>query len=185
MMLFLVIVSTTTVSAEELVKPQNAAYTVAIIPYINSTEETAGYVKDIVNGKYTQQYSNGDFKMVALADVQKALNSAGYDASNSELADAAVLSTVAKLTHADYVIAMEISQLITTRHMSFFQAKVVSKAKLRYKFYNAQTNKALSFQVTGASENKTIIGDVGYRDPITKALNQAMDEANVKIKSSL
>jgi len=69
--------------------------------------------------------------------------------------------------------------------MSFFQAKVVSKAKLRYKLYNTEKDKVVSFQVTGLSENKTVFGDVGYKDPITKALNQAMDDANVKIKSNL
>jgi hypothetical protein len=30
-----------------------------------------------------------------------------------------------------------------------------------------------------------VFGDVGYKDPITKALNQAMDNANEKIKSNL
>lgn len=69
--------------------------------------------------------------------------------------------------------------------MSFFQAKVVTKTKLHYKFYNTEKGKVASFQVTGLSENKTIFGDVGYKDPITKALNQAMDDANAKIKSNL
>lgn len=80
---------------------------------------------------------------------------------------------------------MEISQLITTRHMSFFQAKVVSKARLHYKFYNAAQDRVVTFQVTGLSENKAVFGDVGYKDPITKALNQAMDSANEKIKLNL
>ena len=69
--------------------------------------------------------------------------------------------------------------------MSYFQAKVVTKAKLRYKFYNAEKDQLVSFQVTGLSENKTVFGGVGYKAPITIALNQAMDEANLKIKSNL
>jgi hypothetical protein len=69
--------------------------------------------------------------------------------------------------------------------MSFFQAKVVTKAKLRYKFYNTAQDKVVSFQVAGTSENKTVFGDVGYKDPITKALNQGMEEANAKVKSNL
>lgn len=172
------------VSAEPA-KPQEVPCKVAVVPYINSTEETKGYIQEVIDSKYTEQYSNKNFQMIPLVDVQKALNNAGYDASNMELPDKAILSTVAKETNADYVVAMEISQLITTRHMSFFQAKVVTKAKLRYKFYNNEQDKVTSFQVTGVSENKTVFGDVGYKDPITKALNQAMDDANEKIMSSI
>lgn len=188
--LFVISVSFTPVFAEEAVVQQNphpvaTKANVAIIPYINSTEETKGYIQEIINAKYTEQYSNKNFQMVPLVEVQKALNTAGYDASNKELADKDVMASVAEKTNADHVIAMEISQLITTRHMSMFQMKVVTKAKLRYKIYNKEQNKIVSFQVTGASENKTVFGDVGYRDPITKALNQAMDEANGKIMSTL
>ncbi len=117
-------------------------------------------------------------------DVQKALNNAGYNTSNVELPDKDILASVAKNTNADYIIAMEVSQLITTRHLSFFQTKVVTKAKLRYKFYDAKQDKAVSFQTIGSSENKTSFGDIGYKDPITKALNQAMDDANEKIMSN-
>jgi len=183
------------VSAEEMTTPQQThndaaqvaktSYRLAIIPYINSTEENKGYIQEIVDGKYTEHYSNKNFQIIPLEEVQKALNSTGYDISNQELAEKDILASVAKETNADYVIAMEISQLITTRHMSFFQAKVVTKAKLRYKFYNAEKDKVASFQVTGLSENKTVFGDVGYKDPITKALNQAMDDANEKIKGYL
>ena len=184
------------VSAEEMTTPQHThndavqstaktSYRLAIVPYINSTEEKKGYIQEIVDGKYSEHYSNKNFQIIPLEEVQKALNSTGYDVSNQELAEKDILASVAKQTNADYVIAMEISQLITTRHMSFFQAKVVTKAKLRYKFYNAEKDKVASFQVTGLSENKTVFGDVGYKDPITKALNQAMDDANEKIKSYL
>jgi len=180
-----VLAITAIVSAQEAVNPQTITYNIAIIPYINSTEETQGYIHETIDSKYTEQYSNGNFKMIPLVDVQKALNSTGYDLSNKELAEKDILASVAKQTKADYIIAMEVSQLITTRHMSFFQAEVVTKAKLRYKIYNAEKDKVVSFQVTGLSENKTIFGNVGFKDPITKALNQAMDEANVKIMSNL
>jgi hypothetical protein len=43
----------------------------------------------------------------------------------------------------------------------------------------------VSFQTIGSSENKTSFGDVGYKDPIAKALNQAMDDANEKIMGNL
>ncbi|AIF52181.1 hypothetical protein [Pelosinus sp. UFO1] len=50
---------------------------------------------------------------------------------------------------------------------------------------NGLWKKGESFQEVGASENKTSFGDVGYKDPITKALNQAMDDANEKIMSNI
>jgi len=166
-------------------KADTAKFNIAIIPYINSTEEKKGYIQEIIDNKYTSNYSGEKFQKIPLVDVQRALSKTGYNSSNMELPDKDILSAVAKETNADYVIAMEVSQLITTRHMSFFQIKVVTKAKLHYKFYDAKQDKVISFQVTGASENKAIIGDVGYKDPITKALNQAMDDANEKIMSNL
>jgi hypothetical protein len=173
------------VSAEENVQPSITKPNIAIIPYINSTEENKGYIQEIVNTKYTEQYSNENFNLIPLVETQKALNSTGFDTTNNELPEKDVMAVVAEKANADYVIAMEISQLITTRHLSMFQVKVVTKAKLKYKLYNAKQNKLVSFQTTGLSENKSVFGDVGYRDPITKALNQAMDEANTKIMNSL
>jgi hypothetical protein len=193
--LFLVSISTI-VFAEEPIKEQDTEKVItqstpkllsniAIVPYINSTEETKGYIQEIIDSKYTEQYSGKNLQIIPLVDVQAALNNAGYDVSNKELPDKDILAAVAKKTNADYVIAMEISQLITTKHMSMFQLKVVTKAKLHYKFYNAEQDKVISFQTTGISENKTVFGDVGYKDPITKALTQAMEEANGKIMNNL
>ncbi len=180
----LALVMGNTVLAQETPDSQKV-YNIAIVPYFNSTEEKAGYVEEIVNGKYTEQYSNQNFHRIPLVEVQKALNEAGYDVSNMELPDKDVLAAVAKQTNADYVIAMEISELITTRHLSYFQNKVVTKTKLRYKFYNAGQDKVTSFQVTGLSENKAVLGYTGFKDPITKALNQAMDDANQKVMTYL
>ncbi|MDD4600736.1 hypothetical protein SDC9_20904 [bioreactor metagenome] len=189
-MLCLFLMSMGTVFAQEAGEAvvqsiKKTSYNVAIVPYINSTEERKDYIKEVIDSKYTERFSNKDFQIIPPVDVQKALNSAGYDVSNMELPDKDVLASVAKETNADYVIAMELSQLITTRHMSYFQSKVVTKAKLRYKFYNTAQDKVVSFQVAGTSENKTVFGGVGYKDPITKALNEAMDNANAKIMSNL
>lgn len=185
--LTLFVIASVAFAEESIAYPETvqSKHNVAIIPYINSSEEKKGYVQEVIDQKYTEQYDNKNFNLIPLVEVQKALNTAGYDNSNMELPDKDVLASVARDTNAKYVIAMEISQLITTRHISFFQSKVVTKAKLRYKFYNAEKDKAIAFQTTGLSENKTVFGDVGYRDPITKALNQAMDEANEKIMNSL
>lgn len=183
--LFIISIGAIIVSAEENVQPSITKPSIAVIPYINSTEETKGYIQEVVNTKYTEQYSNKSFNFIPLVETQKALKSAGFDTTNNELPEKDVMAVVAETANADYVIAMEISQLVTTRHLSMFQAKVVTKAKLKYKLYNAKQNKLVSFQTTGLSENKSVFGDVGYRDPITKALSQAMDEANTKIMNSL
>ena len=158
---------------------------IAIIPYINSTEETKDYIGETIQMNYLDYFENNlKFNIIPLTETQKALNDSGFDISNLELPEKDVFVNVAKNTGADYVLAMELSQLTTTRHMSYFQAKVVSKSKLRYKFYNVKQDKLISFQVTGESQNKTIFGDVGYKDPITKALTEAMNKANEKIVSS-
>ncbi len=99
---FIVMSMTAIVSAEEAVKPQKTSYNIAIVPYINSTEETKGYIQEIIDNKYTEQYSNKNFQMIPLVDVQKALNSTGYDISNKELAEKDILASVAKETNADY-----------------------------------------------------------------------------------
>jgi hypothetical protein len=51
--------------------------------------------------------------------------------ANKELPDKDALAIVVEKTMANYVIDMELSQVIITRHLSMFQAKVVTKAKLR------------------------------------------------------
>lgn len=160
--------------------------TIAIIPYINTTEETKDYVKDIIESNFSTEFPAEKFNVVPTVDVQKALNTSGYDATNMELPEKDVMSAVAKATNADYVIAMELSQLISTRHMAFFSTKVETKAKLKYKFYNTSQDKLTPFQTTGNFENTaTLIGDVGYKEPITKAINKAMTDAYNKILVNL
>lgn len=160
--------------------------TIAIIPYFNTTEETKDYVKDIIESNFSTEFSAEKFNVVPAADVQKALKTSGYDATNMELPEKDVMSAIAKATNADYVIAMEVSQLISTRHMAFFSTKVETKAKLKYKFYNTSQDKLTPFQTTGDFENSaTLIGDVGYKEPITKAINKAMADAYNKILTNL
>ena len=187
--LCLFLVSMTTVfaeSAEVPVQVSEKKYTIAVIPYLNTTEEKAGYINDVIQTKYNDEFSKTKFTVIPEADVLTALNKAGYDVSNMELPEKGVLASVAKETNADYVVAMEISQRITTRHMSFFSTKAETKAKLRYKFYDLSKDKLVILQTTGDSENTaTLIGNVGYKAPITNALNKAMDAGYVKITSNL
>lgn len=189
LLLCLFLLSMTTVFAEptEVSAPvTEKQYTIAIVPYLNTTEEKAGYIKEVIQTKYNDEFAKMNFAVVPEVDVLKALNNAGYDVSNMELPEKDVLSAVAKETKADYVVAMELNQLITTRHMSFFSTKAESKAKLRYKFYDLSKDKLTVFQTTGDSENTaTLIGNVGYKAPITNALNKAMDAGYAKITSNL
>ena len=113
------------------------------------------------------------------------MNNAGYDVSNRVLPEKDVLVAVAKETKADYVVAMELSQLITTKHESFFSIKAETKTKLNYKLYNPSKDKLTAFQTTGDSENSSSFGGVGYKAPSTDALSKAMDTANNKILSNL
>jgi len=183
--LVLFLISMTTVFAESPPAATQRSYTIAIIPYVNTTEETKDFVKDVVQSKYAEEFTAKNFSVVSDADVQKALSTAGYDVSNMELPEKDVFATVAKETNADYVIAMEISNLISTRHMSFFSTKVETKAKLKYKFYNTSQDKITTFQTMGDSENvATLIGNVGYKAPITDALNKAMDAGYAKIANN-
>lgn len=189
LLLCLLLLSAVPVFAESVEFPNPATekrYTIAIIPYLNTTEEKAGYIKDVIQAKYNDEFSKTTLTIIPEADVLKALHAAGYDASNMELPEKDVLSSVAKETKADYVVAMEVNQLITTRHMSFFSTKAETKVKLRYKFYDLNKDKLIVFQTTGDSENTaTLIGNVGYKAPITNALNQAMDAGYTKIASNL
>jgi len=183
--LLLFLLSTTTVFAESTPTVTQKNYTVAIIPYLNTTEETKDFVSDVVQAKYAEEFTTKSFNIVAAVDVQKALHTAGYDVSNMELPEKDVFAAVAKETKADYVIAMEITNLISTRHMSFFSTKVETKAKLKYKFYNTSQDKLTAFQTTGDSENvATLVGNVGYKAPITAALNKAMNSGYDKIISN-
>jgi len=160
-------------------------YTIAIIQYINTTEEKQGYINEVIQSKYTNGFPSKNLKIISAAEVQIALNNAGYDVSNNVLPEKDVLVAVAKETKADYVVAMELSQLITTKHVSFFSIKAETKTKLNYKFYNTSKDKLTAFQTTGNSENSSSFGGIGYKTPITDALSKAMDAANIKILSNL
>jgi len=179
-LLCLLVLSTTTSFASESTLAKTP--TIAIIPYVNTTEETKAYVKETIETNFATEFPKEKFIIVSGVDIQKALNASGYDSSNMELPEKDMMSAVAKATNADYVLAMEINQLISSRHISFFATKVETKAKLKYKFYNTAQDKAMPFQTTGDFENSaTLIGDVGYKEPITKSLNKAMDAAYNKI----
>ena len=121
-------------------------------------------------------------EVVSSVETQKALGETSYDASNMVMPDKDVMAVVAEKNGADYVVARELVQVDATRHLSFFQAKISVIAKLRYNFYNTKKNSLTLFQVTGSSDNKTVLGGVGFKDPIAKSLVAAMGKAQEKMK---
>jgi len=174
----------TSILAEPSQTPEKE-YTVAIIQYINTTEEKQSYIDEVIQSKYTNGFPAKNVKIISAAEVKIALNNAGYDVSNNVLPEKDVFVAVAKETKADYVVGMELSQLITTKHESFFSIKAETKTKLNYKIYNTSKDKLTAFQTTGDSENSSAFGGVGYKTPIMDALSKAMDTANNKILSNL
>ena len=158
------------------------AQKIAIVPYLDTTEENKDYLPDLMKIYYDDAMVNLGLDVVGQDDVKNALDQAGYDVSNQIVADKDILSEVAEKTGADYVVAVELSALKATTHLSFFQKKISVSAKLRYNFYITQTRKMMGFQVTGADDNKAVFGDVGTKTPINNALKQATEKADEKIK---
>lgn len=54
------------------------------IPYLNTAEGTKYFVKDVVQSKYTEEFTAKTFSIVSDADIQKTLSAADYDVSNME-----------------------------------------------------------------------------------------------------
>lgn len=155
---------------------------VAVLPYINASEEKKGYVDDTLNQGYTTFFEKAGYDVILSQDAAAALYKTGYSTEDEELPDKDQMAEVAKTTGADFVVGMMVDELHASRHMSFFQAKVSSKTKLSYRVYAARTGKVYSFKSTSSDDNKTVFGNVGYKSPITNALNDAMEKGNAKVQ---
>lgn len=157
---------------------------IAVVPYIDNSEQNKDYIKTTVDEYYTNYWATQGYVLVDPVTVQQALDNAGFDASNKIAPEKDIMADVAKATGADFVIAMEIENINASRHVSMFSTKVRVSTKIRYNFYSATKNRMTPFQTTGECNNKAVmVGDVGYKAPIVKALHQAMDAGNLKIKS--
>ena len=161
---------------------QNGAK-IAVVQYLNSSEEKQGYVDETVTEKYTNYFSAAGYMVVPNAETQSALSTTGYTTEDEELPDKDQMKAVAEATGADYVVAMEIAELHASRHESFFQVKVTVKTKLAYKDYAAKADKLYAFKTTSSDDNKTVFGGVGFKSPIVNALTDAMEKGNAKIQS--
>ncbi|BEU86745.1 hypothetical protein TAMA11512_02090 [Selenomonas sp. TAMA-11512] len=160
-----------------------AAPKIAVIEYLNTTEEDRDFIQEVVAEKYTNYFQTLGYEVVPKADVDAALTKSGYSRTYEELPEKENLAAVAEATGADFVVGMEISDIDATRHMSMFQAKVTVKTKLAYRVYAAKADRVYSFKTASRDDNKTMFGDVGYKAPIVKALSIGMDESNDKIRT--
>ena len=172
-------------SSSRAVTGQNSVK-IAVVPYLATSEQDKDYVPGIVDEGYTTYFSSlPGVTVVPAADTQAALRAAGYDKSDMVLPEKETLAAVAQATGADYVVAMELSSLNAIRHVSLFQYKISVNVKLEYHFYSAKKDTMMPFKTTGANDNATIIGDVGFKAPIKASLQQAMKKANDKISAAM
>lgn len=174
MMLAMLAVSAVAMAAEA--KPS-----IAVIPYINTSAEKKDYIPKTLDEGYTNYFAANGYTVVDAAKVQVALKDSGYTVEDEELPEQYNMAQVAKATGADYVVAMEVAELHASRHMSLFQSKVSAKGKLAYRIYSVKADRVYSFKTSADDDNKTIIGDVGYKTPINNVLNSCMAKGNEKI----
>ena len=159
---------------------------IAVIPYLDVTEQEREYIPATVNELYTNYFGANGFSVMDEELVEKALFDAGYDESNQMLPEKDVMAEVAKNIGADYVVALEVSNVNTVRHESYFSTKVSTQVKLKYHFYNAEKNRMTPFQTTAANDNKAVMfGQRSYKRSIIAALTEAMEKGNEKIQSLL
>ena len=125
---------------------QNQQGKMAIVPYIDNSEQNKGYIAETVRANYNDAFVANGFDIVPELDTTQALENAGYDVDNAIVPDKDVLADIAKATGADYVVAMEIDDIDASRHVSFFQTKVRAVARLRYSFYMTAKNRVYTFQ---------------------------------------
>ncbi len=159
---------------------------IAVVPYLNTSEETKGYVADTVDEWYTNYFVKEGMVVLPKEQTEDALSKAGYVVDDQMLPDKDMMAAVAQSTGADYVVALEIANLKSTRHMSYFSSKVSTTAKLKYHFYNTATGKMVAFQTTAANNNKAVmVGMRSYKGSITAALQEALEKGVDRIKGLL
>lgn len=161
-----------------------AAQKIAVVPYLDTVEQNKEYIGETIDEGYTNRFAELGLTVVPKAAVEKALDNAGYDVSNQMLPDKDILAAVAGETGADYVVALELADLKSSRHMSYFSSKVSTTTKLKYHFYRADTGKMTAFQTTASNNNKAVmVGMRSYKSSIEAALAEALEKGNDKIKS--
>lgn len=161
---------------------------IAVVPYLDTTEQEKKreYIPETMNELYTNYFDANGFTVIPADETEKALAKAGYDESNQMLPDKDMMAEVAQIVGADYVVALELSDINASRHQSYFSSKVSTSVKLKYHFYNAKTGKMTPFQTTASNNNKAVmVGVRSYKSSISAALAEALEKGNEKIQSFL
>lgn len=161
---------------------------IAVVPYLDTTEQEKkrDYIPETLDELYTNYFDSNGFITIPAAETEKALARAGYDSSNQMLPDKDMMAEVAETVGADYVVALELSDINANRHQSLLSSKVSTSVKLRYHFYNAKTGKMIPFQTTASNNNKAVmVGVRSYKSSISAALAEALEKGNEKIQSFL
>lgn len=159
---------------------------IAVVPYIDLSEQNKGYVKDTVDEKYTNYFGKAGFEVIPAGETARALQEAGYKTEDQMLPDKDTMAEIARATGADYVVALELTNINSSRHESYFSTKVTTTVKMRYNFYKAETQKMVPFQTSAVNNNKAVmVGMRSFKSSIVDALTEAMKKGNERIKSLL
>ena len=153
----------------------------AVVPYVNTSGETASYVLDSLKAGYTDYYANEGFRVIPTEDMEKALVQSEYNEFDNMLATESVLKNIAEKTKSDIVIAMEIDEIDTFREDAFPKVKITAKVKLIYEIYKKSEDKFYQFKIATSYDNKATLADVGPKHAVKSALDKAIDRGNHRV----
>ncbi|MBR3723127.1 MAG: hypothetical protein IKN12_10275 [Selenomonadaceae bacterium] len=154
---------------------------IAVVPYVNTSGETASYVFDSLRSGYTDYYANEGFRVVPTEDMEKALVEIEYNEFDNMLATESVLKKAAEKTKADIVIAMEIDEIDTFREDAFPKTKITAKVKLIYEIYKKSDDKFYQFKIATSYDNKATLAEVGPKHAVKTALEKALARGNHRV----
>lgn len=153
----------------------------AVIPYINVSGDESDYVLDSLKSDYTDYFANSGFKVISKEDTETAMTAAEYVAGDNVIASDEALKSIAENANADFVIAMEVEEISTSREDEFPKTKLIAKVKLLYKIYNKSEDKAHQFRIATTKDNKATLAEVGPKHAVKIALNQALERGNHRL----
>ena len=154
---------------------------IAVMPYLNASQEKSSYVDEAAEKGYMKYFAAAGMSVVPAEDVQQSLAGMEYTAKNEQLPEQEIMAGVAKGTGADYVVAMVIEDIQQSSQEKFFQTKITAKTRLEYAVYS-RTGDSMVYFATFGNNDSNVVFDVGPRSAIVKALEQAMDRGNNRIK---
>lgn len=153
----------------------------AVIPYINNSNDMSDYIRDSLSNEYTNYFANSGFKVISKESTEEELNNAGYIIADNVIAPENVLKSVAEYTHSDFVIAMEVEEISTSRDDEFPKTKLTAKVKLLYEIYKKSEDRTYRFRIATTKDNKATLAEVGPKYAIKTALDQALERGNHRL----